>query len=391
MKYNKKINVLILSPYFLPGYRAGGPIQSLKNIIDHLSDRINFFVITPDHDLGSKDKYLDVRSDQWNSLRGVSVYYYGNSIKSLIKLFRTLRKLPHDVRYYNSFFHFKTTLLPLILEKIGLLQKKPSVLAPRGELAAAALNLKKRKKFLFLKLAKFFKLYSNVNWHVSSPIEKNQVNELFEISVKRNVEIIPNLPPKINISADQRLSSKNLGLLKLVFISRIAKKKNLLKAISLLKEAKGTVKFDIYGPKEDIDYFNECMRMANSLPENIEVRYSGMLEHSQTIPTLKKYDFLFFPTQDENFGHIILESFLAGTPVIISNRTPWLGLEKLKAGWDIPLENEIKFQKVINQCIDMDQQNHQILCNGALNLAKDYLEKKEIVEQTFQMFAKIAK
>ena len=390
MKNNKKINVLILTPYFLPGYRAGGPIQSLKNIVDHLAERINFFIITPDHDLGSKDKYPGVASDQWNSIRGVSVYYYGNSIKSMLKLFKTLRQLPHEVRYYNSFFHPKTTLIPLILEKTGMLIKSPSILAPRGELANAALNLKKKKKLLFLRLAKLFKLYVNLHWHVSSHFEKEQLTTLIKISANTNVAIIPNLPPKISITPEYRKSSKTPGKLKLVFASRIARKKNLVQAISVLKKVKGVIQFDIYGPKEDSEYFNQCMQLAETLPANISVNYCGLLEHSQIIPTLKNYDFLFFLTQDENFGHIILESLLAGTPVIISNRTPWLELEKRKAGWDLPLENEASFQKVLKQCVEMDQNQHQSLCDGALNMAKEYLENREIVEETFQMFTKIA-
>ena len=36
----------------------------------------------------------------------------------------------------------------------------------------------------------------------------------------------------------------------------------------------------------------------------------------------QEYDLLFLPTKGENFGHVILESMSAGTPVLISDTTP---------------------------------------------------------------------
>ena len=54
---------------------------------------------------------------------------------------------------------------------------------------------------------------------------------------------------------------------------------------------------------------------------------------------LFEYHFFILPTLGENFGHVFIEALAAGCPLIISNRTPWLELEKKGIGWDIPLEN----------------------------------------------------
>lgn len=51
------------------------------------------------------------------------------------------------------------------------------------------------------------------------------------------------------------------------------------------------------------------------------------------------------PTFNENYGHAIVESFVAGLPVVISDRTPWRNLEKINAGWDIPLMIKLSLLK----------------------------------------------
>lgn len=385
---NSKITVLILTPYFLPGYKAGGPIRSLKNLIDHLSDKIHFKVITPDHDLGVGQSYDGIVSDAWNKVFGIDTYYISDNNRSFFHVAQIIKSIKHDIRYYNSFFYPYLTIFPLLAEKLRLIPRKPSVLAPRGEMAPSALQSSKRKKMLYLEFVRFFKIYTHLHWQVTSEFERTQLIAQFPIR-KDSVTIIPNLPPKIDVELGYRQSHKQSGVLRLVFISRIAYIKNLLGALNFLKKIKGQVIFDIYGPKEDEKYFNKCMTVKDKLPEKVKVNYYGPLKHEQVGEVLRQYDFLFFPTHDENFGHIILESLLAGTPVIISDRTPWVNLEKDQAGWDIPLDDHETFIRVLNECVQMDRDTHQKLCNGAINKARSYLKGKHIIQQNFEMFHRL--
>ena len=52
---------------------------------------------------------------------------------------------------------------------------------------------------------------------------------------------------------------------------------------------------------------------------------------------MPKYDFFTLPTQHENFGHVFIEAWAAGLPVITSDQTPWRDLQAKGIGWDIPL------------------------------------------------------
>ena len=59
---NKKV-VAVLYEYFYPGYKAGGPIQSLVNMILTLQDRFEFKIITTAFDLNETVPYNDVMID----------------------------------------------------------------------------------------------------------------------------------------------------------------------------------------------------------------------------------------------------------------------------------------------------------------------------------------
>lgn len=49
--------VLALFSHYLPGYRAGGPVRSIANLVSALGTELSFFVITLAWDLGTRDRY----------------------------------------------------------------------------------------------------------------------------------------------------------------------------------------------------------------------------------------------------------------------------------------------------------------------------------------------
>jgi len=53
------------------------------------------------------------------------------------------------------------------------------------------------------------------------------------------------------------------------------------------------------------------------------------------------------PTFAENYGHAIAESLSMGTPVLISDNTPWRKLGEKGLGWDINLSAVGEFVSAI--------------------------------------------
>ena len=69
---------------------------------------------------------------------------------------------------------------------------------------------------------------------------------------------------------------------------------------------------------------------------------------------IAKNHLFFLPTLGENFGHIILEAFCAGCPVLISDQTPWRDLEEKGVGWNLPLDQPELFREVLQRFAGME-------------------------------------
>lgn len=375
--------ILIFIDWFLPGYKAGGPIRSVANLCTHLSDEFEFLIVTRNSDYLEKSSYPNIKANQWvNFSKNIKVYYFSKeqlSIKSLRKL---VSGLNYDIAYINGIYSFYFSLLPVfLLKKTG----KKVIVASRGMLSEHSFSSKYFKKKIFIFFVNLSKFYKKVFFHVTNDQEKNEVSKLMIDS--KGFLIAPNLPPKI---IDKKFAKriKKTATLKLVSIARISIEKNTLYALKTLANAdyEGKIDFDLYGSIYQQGYWNKCLDIINHLPDHIKVRYKGELDNQKVVETLAKYHFSFLPSLGENFGHSILESFLVGCPVIISDQTPWKGLKEKKTGWEIPLNQEEKFIKTIQYCIDMEQEEYNQISENAYEFAKAFANNPKLIEQSRNLF-----
>ncbi|MDI3478492.1 MAG: hypothetical protein PWQ59_2017, partial [Thermoanaerobacterium sp.] len=148
---NKK-RILVFAEYYLPGIKGGGPITTIKNMVDALSDFFEFRIVTLDRDLGDKEPYKGIKKG-WNEVGDASVLYLGPKETKISGFIKILKEEEYDAIYFNSFFSVKFTLKPLIAYK-RLKLKKQMIIAPRGEFSKGALQLKSHIKKLYLMIAK---------------------------------------------------------------------------------------------------------------------------------------------------------------------------------------------------------------------------------------------
>lgn len=363
-----KKRVLVFSGHYIPSSKGGGPIRSIKNLVDNLSDRFDFYIVTGDRDLGDDKPFSNIITDEWLSIGKAKVFYTNRSELTFKKTADIINSVKYDTIYLNSFFSFKFSMVPLLLYKTKLIQKKPIVIAPRGEFSPGALGLKSGKKKLFINFIKTLGLYRNVIWHATAETEKKDIEAIFGSSA--NIKVANNLTINYdNLKYDKKIKKKK-GELKIVFISRVHPKKNLKKAIEFLKSTNGKIEFNIYGPLEDQSYWAECEKMIKTLPDNTKVCYKGVVDHNKIIDIFKKNHVFLFPTLGENFGHVISEAFIGGCPVIISDQTPWRKLGEKQVGWEIELTNEDKFSEVIKFCVELDEGEYEYLSKKAFEFGK---------------------
>ena len=138
---------------------------------------------------------------------------------------------------------------------------------------------------------------------------------------------------------------------------------------------RGAFSWDIIGPEEDPAYTAELKALAAELNSDQVVRFLGGKAPEELAALLPGYDFFVLPTQHENFGHVFVEAWAAGLPVIISDQTPWRDLEAQGVGWDIALSDTGRWVQVLEQCIEMEPEEIQAwkveAARFAANLAKN--------------------
>jgi glycosyltransferase involved in cell wall biosynthesis len=122
------------------------------------------------------------------------------------------------------------------------------------------------------------------------------------------------------------------------------------------------------------------------MPGNIQVRYLGSVPHSEILGIFASHDVFFFPTLAENNGYVILEALLAGCPVLLSDRTPWRGLESIGAGKDLSLANPDAFRLALEELASLSPEAHAEMRRRAQAYGRARLHASEDIEATRAMF-----
>lgn len=381
---NKK-TVLIIYPYFYPGFKAGGPIQSLINMIEALQDSFKFKVLTTAHDLNEPQPYANVLVDQWTPVTvgksGKILVWYNATLQIGI---RKLRKLvvqsKADTIFVNGLFT-KWSFLPLLLFHSKSIGHCRMIISPRGMLQDGALKSGALKKRVYLAALKLAGLYNGIIWHATSSAEKSDVTEKTGMSTVIVAENIPKSPIEI-----MNVPIKRVGELRLVYLSLITEKKNLKVALDSLSTIEGKIFLDIFGPIKDLDYWKKCLTTMQQLPNHIQVTYRGEVKPHNVQSTIEQYHALISLTKGENFGHALFESLSVGRPLITSHFTPWNNLEFNRAGWNIDISNSHMVSSTLQKIVDIDQKVWDEICVGAWNLSKSYFANASFQKQYQELF-----
>lgn len=378
-----KPKILLFIDWYIPGYKAGGPIRSCANMIAALSDKYEFYVVTRDSDYTENQSYEGVVSNQWQKGRwGEQVYFFSKEHLNRKNLRQLILEHDFDIAYINGIYSYYFSILPLIL--CHKRRDKKIIIATRGMLASTAIEVKGSKKRLFLNLAKFAGIYRNVRFHATNASEEKDIKN--EITKSAEVLVADNFPLATQID-ENRKSSKVSGELRIINLARISPEKNLMFALEVVKKInKGKIIFDIYGPIYDQNYFHACQEVVKSMPASIQVNFKGSVAPELVAATFKNYDLFIMPTKGENFGHSISESLANGTPVLISDKTPWTEVNNSNCGAAISLERVDEFVGFLNKMMDLNQEEHQKIIAASVQFAAKKNDTTHLIEQYRLLF-----
>lgn len=377
----EKKRILIFTDWFVPGFKAGGPIRSIANLVDRIP--VEFDIVTSVFDHQSTSPYPNITADTWTKFSDrVRVYYCSKDGANDQVFERIIRNEEYHRIYFNSLFSFSFTLSPLRLCKsLGFTKK--IILAPRGMLKGSALAEKSLKKKIFLRMSKWMGLFDGITWHATSEVEEQEVKKYY--GVKSTVVVAPNLSSTASQSIVTK--QKERGKVVLLSIARISPEKGIWEALQFLNETQGDLHFEVffYGLQQNASFFDQCKDLASQI-KNATIHWMGEVSPDRIPELMQNAHFLYAPTRGENFGHAIAEALIHGLPVIVSDQTPWQDLKEKGAGWVLPLKKEL-FAEVLNRCAQMTETEYATLVRTTLVKGQEISGNKEAIQANFSLFS----
>jgi len=278
---------------------------------------------------------------------------------STFHLLCTLSKNSKDSIYHvNGLFDFKYNIIPLIF--LGMLGRR-IVVSPRGMLdSSALLKNNELKRFIIF-------LYRNIKkiiWHVSS------FKEYADVSKHIKQGIIHEIPELIirSSSIKNHHFPREKGYA--IHVGRIHKVKNQIATVLQYHKIKSMFSsLYILGPIEDQAYLNEVINLIKELKIEEQVVFLGECDPEETRRYIANASLSFQISEFESFGHVIAESIMNNTPVIISKNTPWGDLAKYSIG--IVLEDPMN---------ELDNNQVQKLIDSDKSLFVQYIDQSELLK-----------
>lgn len=380
-----KRSILIIYDYFLPAWKAGGPIRSIEQMISQLSADFQFFVLCSAYDHGEDSVMQNITVNEWVDWNGKAKVYYYSSRKPSIAFFKKLfNEIKPDLLFVNGLYSLSYNIKPLIAAQTFIKKNRQSkiILSPRGMLHPGALSQKRHKKRIFFLVFKSLGIQKNILWHATDEKEVHFIRSKFK---NARIAIAGNFP---KLSALLPTPGKESGKLIMGTLALISPMKNHLEILMALQSIKQDIVWHIFGPVKDQSYWDLCNKAINELPPNIQVIYHGAIPPDQVASALEKIQVFILPSKSENFGHSVCEALSAGRPVITTDTTPYLNLQHFKAGYTInhhKLTEELI--KAIELFVEMDADQFHAYAEDAVNYIYNKMDLRKIKCQYQNLFS----
>lgn len=292
-----------------------------------------------------------------------------------------LKNTEYDVYHTNGLWMYANH----ITCKIARDNKKPYIITPHGMLYPEALARSSWKKKPMRTL-----------WFDKDILEANCIHVTCEdelkfvraFGYKGPVALIAN-PVNIPIYTKNLYENhikESTSFWGVAFLGRLHPRKkveNLLYGVALSKQ--NQVNVYIIG-KGDDRYEQFLKEEARRLDISERVHFVGFVNGKEKFEMLSKMDALFVPSDMENFGMIIPEAMIVGTPVMASLGTPWESLNDNSCGWWRDNSPE-SIAMTIDEIYSMSSEQRQEFAVRGRNYIINTFSSDNIAKQMLELYA----
>jgi glycosyltransferase involved in cell wall biosynthesis len=319
---DKRLSVLHVTPLYAPAWQFGGPVRSTHEIAAGLVARGHQVTVVTTSCGTPDEANPDVVS---KVVDGVSVHYCPWAQGPLGIASRAMRAVAKASAAQAAVAHVTGVWQPSVrgvysdLDVLGV----PYVSSPRGALSPYSFRQGWLKKLLYFRIFERRFARGAAALHATAPLEEAELAGLFSCVP---IRVIPNACDPTKWYPDQAAGAiwrERHGIspdeFVLAHVGRIHRKKNLdfLADVAVRLPAGARWRLVLYGPTAVKDQpYRE--KLADRFPAGRLVVTDGAGDTGETRAAYSGADVLVFPSLHENFGNVLVESLLCGTPVISS-------------------------------------------------------------------------
>ncbi|HQW26814.1 MAG TPA: glycosyltransferase [Saprospiraceae bacterium] len=322
--------VLIVAASYKPAWIYGGPTYCISALCETLSAQgYDVHVITTNAN-GKAD--FTKKNGSVTIIDGIPVIYYkritGDHTSVSPAHTRALMNIVRefDIVHIQGWWNWVSIMALQVCRWYGV----PHVLTPHGSLSdytfrtSSGLSLK-----LWLHKLLFKKQLHQTLLHVTSSEERNRLSKA--LPKAQTIE----LPNMLSIPALLKRGESNDIKLKIVFLGRINKVKNLELLIRSLLKVNFPFDLNIIGEGEPV-YIATLKAIASN---HQGIRFTGPLSGDQKFQALADADILALMSHTENFGNVVIEALSQGTAVMITQHVGTAHfVQAFRLGYVIPAE-----------------------------------------------------
>jgi glycosyltransferase involved in cell wall biosynthesis len=198
------------------------------------------------------------------------------------------------------------------------------IVSPRGMLTPWALNHKRLPKKIAWLLFGRSDFLTAALLHATS---QQEADEFRALGARQPIALIPN-----GVDHHDQPPNPPDKTRTMLFLSRLHPKKGVAELVAAWRAVRPAGwRLVLAGPDE--------ARMLDSLQlcAADTITYVGEVDGDEKWCLLRSAAVTVLPSYSENFGVVVAESLMAGTPAIATLGTPWQSLEELRCGWWIPM------------------------------------------------------
>lgn len=318
-------------------------------------------------------------SENEHELENCKIHYIEGNLTSFIKMKKQFCKLLDEIRpdiiHINGCWMLQCSLTIFWAKAKGY----PVILSPHGMLEPWDI----RKNYWTKKLPALL-LYQKHSINLcncliaTSEIEKSN---LLSLNYNKNVTIVPNGIITNGIECKESWEENKI----ILFLALYRKNKGidlLMDSISQIKEKLKGWKIIIAGIESDYT-INDLKLMAQNYGIAEMTEIAGPLFGKEKWNAYRKADVFILPTLNENFGIVIAESYLSGTPVITTKGAPWKLIQDNKCGWWVDRNTKNISKSILEFLATTPNERMRMGLKGAEIVIKNYSSEivaKKMVE-----------